>query len=323
MVFFFCCLMFLCATVQHSYAQEPEKKQVKWVSSISSKESVKGNFSSRLLNTILGGKSYHTLGHPMSVWVLKNGELRILDQQSKTIWGYKMKKGKLFPAVRSRKVFPSLVGMCSLDGERIAFTDSYLGKVFLLSEKGKVSELVQGSIVLQQPTGIAWSTQDKQFWVVETTAHRISIFNENGELIKRIGERGKGPLLFNFPTFIWIDAAGLVYVVDSMNFRIQILNNDGSFNSAFGKIGDASGYFARPKGISTDSHGHIYIVDALFNTVQIFDRNGDFLYNFGSQGHEDGHFWLPTDIYVDRSDNIYVTDTYNSRIQVFKLIVNE
>jgi len=84
----------------------------------------------------------------------------------------------------------------------------------------------------------------------ETGAHRISVLNRKGEIIKRTGSRGNGPGEFNFPTFIWIDKLGNAYVVDSMNFRIQIFNKNGEFVSAFGEIGDATGYFARPKGIA-------------------------------------------------------------------------
>ena len=302
------------------HAQRNEQNEVRWIRSISPREPVKGKLPTRIWNTILGNDHYQVMGHPMSIWAVSQSELRITDQKSKTVWRYDINKGRMFRGIRSNMDFPSLVGICEMNKGDLAFTDSYLGKVFRLSTKGRVSEFTQSGAQLQQPTGIAWLAEKRQLWVVETGAHCISVFDENGKRIKRIGKRGTANLAFNYPTFIWIDREGMVYVVDAMNFRVQILSAEGSFISAFGEAGDSSGFLARPKGICTDSHGHIYLVDALFNTVQIFDRKGKFLYQFGSQGKEDGQLWLPTDIYIDEEDNIYVSDTYNSRIQVFKLI---
>ena len=35
---------------------------------------------------------------------------------------------------------------------------------------------------LMQPTGLAYSAVNDEIWVVETGAHRISVFNRKGEL---------------------------------------------------------------------------------------------------------------------------------------------
>ncbi|MCX6268382.1 MAG: 6-bladed beta-propeller, partial [Bacteroidetes bacterium] len=217
--------------------------------------------------------------------------------------------------------FSSLVGMCSNTFSEILFTDSFRKKVYRISPGKKKLQVLNDSLKLDQPTGIAYSELRGEIWVVETNAHRIAVLNGRGEIIKHIGSRGTKAGEFNYPTHIWIDKSGLVYVVDAMNFRIQVFNDSGEVVSVFGEPGDASGYFARPKGIATDSHGNIYLVDALFHVVQVFNIQGKFLYTLGRQGHGEGEFWMPSGIFIDKDNFVYIADSYNSRIQVLNKLL--
>jgi DNA-binding beta-propeller fold protein YncE len=217
----------------------------------------------------------------------------------------------------------SLVGICYGPNSSILFTDSHARTIYSLTAEKKNLRILNDTLKLEQPTGIAYSMVNKEIWVVETKAHRIAVLNEKGELLRRLGKRGNGPGEFNYPTHIWIDKKGLIYITDAMNFRIQVLNAGGEVVSIFGEAGDASGYLASPKGIATDSFGNIYVVDALFHVVQVFDIKGKLLYKFGNQGHGNGEFWMPSGIYIDNQDNIYVADSYNSRVQVFQLIFTD
>lgn len=299
-----------------------ERFYVKWVEQIPSFKEQKEpqKFKNKFFNFILGKKT-SVLNKPMAVCLYTNDSIIILDQGCQSILVLNMKQGELSHYIDKKTIFlPSLISICSTTDTNFLFTDSKLNKVFVINRNTKIIKEFNDLIVFQHPTGIAYSSINKEVWVVETSAHRISVFDKDGNLNKTIGGRGNSPGKFNFPTFIWIDASGLVYVVDSLNFRVQIFKVNGELISVFGQSGDASGYFARPKGIATDSYGNIYVVDALFNVVQIFDKSGKFLYQFGSQGQGEGQFWMPTGIYIDKNNYIYVADTYNSRIQIFQLI---
>ncbi|MCD4736036.1 MAG: 6-bladed beta-propeller, partial [Bacteroidales bacterium] len=235
---------------------------------------------------LLFGKKPAALVKPMSVLAKNPDTVWIADQGTGSFLQVFDGVGEI-TQLRNKYIenIPSLVGTCILPGDKILFTDSKLNKIFQFLPGNHKLQILNDSILLKQPTGIAYSSVNKEIWVVETMAHRIAVLNEKGELIKQIGERGDAPGQFNFPTYIWIDKMGTVYVVDAMNFRVQIFDSNGEFVSLFGEIGDASGYFARPKGIATDKFCHIYIADELFHAFKIFERMGKLLYAFGSLGH--------------------------------------
>ncbi|MCF6346721.1 MAG: 6-bladed beta-propeller [Flavobacteriaceae bacterium] len=270
---------------------------------------------------IFGKKNTFKIIKPIDIIAINPDSFYILDQGVGTIFTINESKKKIPKVLKKNKVsFNSLVNFCSFTNDEILFTDSRLNKIFKLNESQKKLEVLNENIKLQQPTGIAYSIISKEVWVVDTGAHRISVLNEQGELIKTIGKRGVASGEFNFPTSIWIDKIGNVYVIDAMNFRIQVFNKTGEVISIFGEAGNATGYFARPKGIATDSFGNIYITDALYHTVQVFDISGNFLYQFGEQGRGKEQFWMPSGIYIDEKNYIYIADSYNSRIQIFQLI---
>ncbi|HAF30632.1 MAG TPA: hypothetical protein DCG75_16445 [Bacteroidales bacterium] len=299
-----------------------QKNYVKWLAQIPSVDNQQEHqkFKDKFFNFILGKKT-SGLSKPVAVYAHGCDSVIILDQGCQTILDLNMKIGELSPRYDNKKYrFPSLIGICATTNSSFLITDSKLNKIFIINHKDKVLKEFNDSFVFQQPTGIAYSSKSKTVWVIETAAHKISVFDEKGDFIYSIGKRGTAHGEFNFPTFIWIDSLDQAYVVDAMNYRIQLFDSKGQFIKAFGKAGDATGYFARPKGIATDSFGNIYVVDALFNAVQIFDKSGNFLYQFGSQGQDKEQFWMPSGIFIDKNNYIYVADSYNSRIQIFQLV---
>jgi hypothetical protein len=283
-------------------------------------EAAEKKFGERFVDFLTGKGERMVLSKPVAVLAMNPDNFWILDQGNGQLFRVQNGVGEITHFKKNDfRNFPSLVEIISLPGDSLLFTDSYMNKIFVSIPGEKETKSLNDSLVLDQPTGIAYSPVTDEIWVVETKAHRISILDRQGRLLKQVGGRGEEPGKFNYPTSIWIDRTGRAFVIDALNFRIQVFSGNGDLITAFGKIGDATGSFARPRGIATDSHGNIYISDALFNAVQIFDISGNFLYTFGRQGHEKGEFWMPAGIYIDSRDNIYVADSYNSRIQVFHL----
>ena len=322
--YFLACI--LCGHASHAQQNDAEKKghpYISWVSQFPANrpDESKQNTARRIYNFLLQKNKESGLSRPVGLLANDPSSIWVLDQGEENL--YLVRKNKLEATHVTRKkenYFTSLVAMSALPDGSLLFTDSRLNKVFLLGNDDKKLHTLNDTLPLQQPTGVAYNPATKEIWVVETNAHRIAILSRNGALIKRIGERGDAPGMFNYPTSIWIDTHGDAYVVDAMNFRVEIFSSDGKFLSTFGEAGDGIGYFSRPKGIATDSYGNIYVADALFHTVQVFDRAGTLLSSFGKQGREKEEFWMPAGLYIDKNNYIYVADSYNSRVQIFQLI---
>jgi len=298
--------------------QSDEVYKIRWMGQYPEiKAGNSATFGERLSRIVFGEKQPEIV-KPFNIVAANHERYWILDQGSGVVFEVTDGHGELLKSMkRDRNEYPSLVGICREPGGDLLFTDSRLNRVIRISDDQL--HIFGDTVTLVQPTGIACNHITGEIWVVETGAHQIALFNSDGHLVRKVGGRGTGPGLFNYPTFIWIDPSGRIYIVDSMNYRIQVLDSTGKFLNTFGKMGDATGDMARPKGVATDSRGHIYVADALFNAVQIFDGNGRYLYSFGSQGHGEGQFWMPAGIYIDKEDHIYVADCYNARIQVFQL----
>ena len=213
----------------------------------------------------------------------------------------------------------SPVDICHYKKGFLLFTDSELNKIFIFDMKREKYNVLYDSLELNQPTGIDYEPKTKTTWVVETGAHRISVIDEQGKIIRQIGKRGTEAGEFNFPVDIQIDNKKTVYVVDALNYRIQIFDSLGNHISSFGEAGNATGFFARPKSVATDSFGNIYVTDALSNIIQVFNNKGELLYYFGSKGRKKNQFLMPTGIYIDENNYIYIADSYNARIQIFKI----
>lgn len=295
--------------------------EISWISQFPESDSLKRASVVERISGLVFGKKAVEVVKPFNIVAYGPGSYRIIDQGNGSLFFVDNGEIQVLKSMKkSGLAFPSLVGVCLLPGGDLCFTDSRLNGIYRVSDKEVLN--FADTIAFQQPTGIAYSEVTGEIWVVETAAHRITVLNTKGEILNRIGERGTGPLEFNFPTFIWIDKSGRVYIVDSMNFRLQILDREGRYLFSFGESGDATGNMARPKGVATDSYGNIYVADALFHVVQIFDSEGNFLSSFGGQGQQPGKFWMPSGIFIDKKDHIYVADSYNSRIQIFQLIKN-
>jgi len=214
----------------------------------------------------------------------------------------------------------SPVALALRDDGAVFLADSALNKVFLLGRDGALLRIIANP-ALARPVGVAWSEAKQQLYVLDSKRHRITVFDQEGNLLRHFGERGNGNGQFNHPTHLTLAADGSLLITDAMNFRVQGLSPTGDFLWQFGHHGDGSGDFAAPKGLAVDSDGHYYVVDALFDTVQVFTRDGQLLFAFGDRGAQPGEMALPRGIFISKEDTVYVADAFNQRVQVFMGIV--
>jgi DNA-binding beta-propeller fold protein YncE len=199
-------------------------------------------------------------------------------------------------------------------------------RIIVYDKDGNFLRALGGSGVLRRPTDVAISPDGLTAWVVDnggvdTQEHHLFKFDAiTGEILKKIGTRGKNQGEFNLPLQVATAPDGTVYVNDGGNFRIQAFNPDGTFKLAFGNIGTRSGQFSRPKGIAVDPDGNIFVVDSTFCNFQIFDPEGKLLLTIGQNGFKGfpATYVLPTGIASDEDGRIYVVDQFYRRVEVFR-----
>jgi hypothetical protein len=84
---------------------------------------------------------------------------------------------------------------------------------------------------------------------------RISVFDRNGKLLRRVGMMGTGPGEFRTPHAIEFDSRGELVVADRHNHRIQIVTTDGKFVREYDDFG-------RTSGLAIDRNDVIYTTDS-------------------------------------------------------------
>ncbi|MGN6369240.1 MAG: 6-bladed beta-propeller [Phycisphaerae bacterium] len=267
---------------------------------------------------LFGKEGSRSMLTPMAVCTDNADRLFVADSNAQAVHVFNLKTRKyaIWKPKKGQPAFAQPVGI-TWDGvyHRLLVSDSVGGAVFVFDNEGKFAGKL-GEGILQRPVGLAVDATGCIF-VADVAAHQVVLLSAEGQLMRRLGQRGSAPGCFNFPTNVALDPHGVLYVSDSLNFRVQAFDRDLKPVLQFGKKGDMPGYFAQPKGIATDSEGHVYVVDGQFENVQIFDAQGRVLMDFGEEGSGPGQFWLPTAIFIDGHDRIWIADSYNRRVQVF------
>ena len=169
---------------------------------------------------------------------------------------------------------------------------------------------------LMWPTAVALDSRGYAS-VADEWLQRITVYDDQGNFVKKWGQTGSGDGEFNKPSGLAFDADDNLYLVDSYNHRVQIFDREGNYRSQFGSQGSGEGEFSYPWGIEIDHRGDVYVADWRNDRIQKFTPEGRFLMQFGGSGQGDGELNRPTGVAVDREGIIYVADFKNDRLQVF------
>lgn len=300
---------------------EPDTPRIAYVNAFSRPADlgISRTFFQRVADVLFGGTDQR-LVRPMAV-VVSNGVIFVADPGAKGVHRFDTAKGDYdLLHADDGSALVSAVGLAAGANGEVFVTDSALAGVFVIKRGAKSAVRVPLKAKLVQPTGIAVDRASGRMFVVDTAAHCVHVFAQDGSLVNSFGRRGAGDGEFNYPTLLWRNPAGRLYVTDALNFRVQILDEQGRYVGKFGRHGDGSGDQLRQKGVATDRQGHVYVIDALFNAMQIFDGDGRLLLSVGALGRNRGEFWLPAGIFIADDDTIYVADSYNQRVQVFRYV---
>ncbi len=169
------------------------------------------------------------------------------------------------------------------------------------------------SVGPKAPTTIAHDRWGR-FYVVETGANRLDIYDANGVQAGRI----EG---LNNPLAVAISRRGLIYVGSKGDGSVTIY--DKRTLNPLGKLGIGDGEFEKPTAIAIDKRGRIYVADAKRGEIKVFSPKGTLNFAFGSDGTGSGQFRHPVSILIkEYTEEILVLDFGNGlagRVQIFDL----
>jgi len=310
----------------------PETPRYRFVGIITGEENVKEIEESKSFGTkiadffkmLVGIKGQNpvpvVLQRPQTGCIDKNGRMLVTDVSRHAVMVFDMKAGRLTEWLYAtpNTNFISPLGIAEGPGGTYFVADSDLKFVVQLDETGAPIKQI-GEGVLKRPTGVARDPTSGRLFVADTHGHDIKVFNDKGELVDVIGQRGIKIGEFNSPTHLAF-AHGNLYVTDTFNTRVQILTPSGDFKREFGKRGLFVGDLVRPKGVTTDSDGNIYVIESLHDHLLVYNSKGDFLLPIGGTGTEIGQFYLPAGVWSDNQDRIYIADMFNGRIVVLQYL---
>ncbi|MBI3609369.1 MAG: SMP-30/gluconolactonase/LRE family protein [Nitrospirae bacterium] len=309
--------------VERSWPTPPDPPVISYLNSFSEPKDMgaKRSWFMKAVEFLFGEEGSPHMLRPYAVATDGSGRVYVADTGLQTVHIYDFPSKsyqQIFWIVRGRSRLMSPVGVALDEKGLLYVSDSQLNRIFVYEPKRRrLVKTIGEPGQFQRLTGIAYHPKLRRLYAVDTAAHRVTVFDPDGNVVTTFGQRGEKEGELNFPTHIAVDSKGALYITDSMNFRVQIFDSEGKFQGKLGQMGNILGSFSKPKGVAVDLEGHIYVVDGIFDTIQIFDRTGDLLMNFGQTGEKEGDFYLPAGIAIDDKNRIYVADTYNQRVQVF------
>jgi DNA-binding beta-propeller fold protein YncE len=301
----------------------PDKPRIKYDRSLQGKDELGG---SSVLETVVGKEPSPGLHQPMGVAVSDDGQrLYVVDFAWNAVFVFDL-AGKTLRLIGNDESFglTEPIGVALDEQENVYVTDTGSRSVKVYDRSGRFLRSI-GKDLLVRATGLAIDKNSRRLYVVDTgqndeQAHKIKVFDLEGNLLSEIGRRGNGDGEFNFPTFAAVDSQGRLYVADTANFRVQVFGADGKFLSKLGRAGDRIGDFGRPKAVALDTFGNVYVLDSHYSNVQVFNPHGDLLLTFGGPGLYPGLLLSPTAMVIDKQNQIYVSNYLGKRVDIYRLI---
>ena len=226
-------------------------------------------------------------------------------------------------------------------------------RVFVITKNGKQVQVISTE-EMKYPGGVG--VHQDSIYVVSVGTSSVLKFTKDGDLVTKIGQKGKRPSEFEYPVGVQVKE-NEVFISDCYNNRIQVFdtdlkylrsisgNQEFGFNQprtiAFGAnetmfVADTGNHciqkFQReklilifgndrletPVSVEVDrSNQLLFVSDIHAHMVFIYHVSGLFLSSFGGKGAGAGEFNEPYGIVTDEDGFLYVCDSLNNRLQVF------
>ncbi len=160
---------------------------------------------------------------------------------------------------------------------------------------------------LTTPSSVAVGPR-QNIHVVETSAHRVRVFDRDGKQLEVISPVADPMCL---PLGVAVAPDGRRLVSDSGNHRVLIFDTQGNRVAAFGSLGTGPGQFHTPVGIDANRE-EIVVADRGNRRVQVFDHKGTHLRTLALPDAERGSW--PSDVVLSPDGDVTVLDAGGSRV---------
>lgn len=195
--------------------------------------------------------------------------------------------------------------------------------------------------MFRQVTDVAWDTDDNAYISDGYINSRVAKVDKNGVWQSSWGTPGNGPLQFNTPHSIAVDAQNRIYVADRGNRRIQVLNRDGTLvrqihidvdypadarapignhptgDALTGTMGPGAPWVVA---ISPPPHQFLYTADAFPGRIYKMTLDGTVLGVLGHAGKLPGQFGWIHEMAAPSENTLVVAEILNWRVQ--KLVLH-
>jgi len=260
------------------------------------------------------------LQRPQSGTVDARGRVLVTDVSRAAVFVFDEARGRLdlWERAGSGQRFVAPIGIANGRGGEVLVADAELRVVVRLDGEGQPLGTI-GAGLLKRPTGLARDARQGRIFVADTHDHDVKVFDDDGRLIDRWGQRGDGAGDLNFPTHLaW--SGDRLYVTDAINARVQAFDGAGQPLRQVGRRGLYVGNLVRPKGVAADDEGNVYVVESMHDTLLVFDAQAQLLLSIGGTGSEVGRFYLPAGVWLDARNRVFVADMFNGRVVVFQFL---
>uniref|UniRef100_A0AAQ4PW21 Tripartite motif-containing protein 2 n=1 Tax=Gasterosteus aculeatus aculeatus TaxID=481459 RepID=A0AAQ4PW21_GASAC len=229
---------------------------------------------------------------------------------------------------RNKGEFTNLQGVAASSLGKVLIADSnnqcvqvqnppVLNFLFIFSNDGHFkSRFGVGSGKLMGPKGVSVD-RNGHVIVVDNKACCVFIFQLNGKLVTKFGNRGNGDRQFAGPHFAAVNNNNEIIVTDFHNHSVKVFNTEGEFLLKFGSNGEGNGQFNAPTGVAVDVNGNIIVADWGNSRIQVFDGSGSFLSYINTSADP---LYGPQGLALTSDGHVVVADSGNHCFKVYRYL---
>lgn len=262
---------------------------------------------------------------PDRIWIAQRGELPLPDGAAPWTPYAQLDRGNATGNT------DGINAMCAQTGNLRGWERRWMHVIFVVDGEGNlVEEWPQHDALFSNPCGrgphkikINPHDPDRHVWVIDDQLHVIHKFTRQGELVKTLGtlgERGRGPNLFDRPTDIDWFPDGTYFISDGYGgTRVAKFDANDNFVMDWGSppadpANPGPNEWNTVHSVAVSKDRRVFVVDRGHRRIQVFDENGNFL-DMWSTGARS----LPYDHIITEDQHLWVVDGGTSRVLKYDL----